>query len=197
MNKAKRAESEQVLLGIEGEAAAIYFACFPNLLTSSEGNELANFSFETRNRRPPTDPVNAMLSLAYALLTRLFSVSITVTGLDPCMGLYHRTRHGRPALALDLMEPFRPIIADSCVIQAINNGEVKVSDFVYNGPACALKPGGRKSFIGIFERRVEQETTHPVFGYRVSMRRLIEVQVRLLARFLQNEIPQYPHYLPR
>ncbi len=197
VNKAKRAESEQVLLGIEGEAAAIYFACFPNLLTSSEGNELANFSFETRNRRPPTDPVNAMLSLAYALLTRLFSVSITVTGLDPCMGLYHRTRHGRPALALDLMEPFRPIIADSCVIQAINNGEVKVSDFVYNGPACALKPGGRKSFIGIFERRVEQETTHPVFGYRVSMRRLIEVQVRLLARFLQNEIPQYPHYLPR
>ena len=195
--KAKQAKSEQILLGIEGEAAAVYFASFPNLLVASEDDRVANFSFQTRNRRPPTDPVNAMLSLAYSMLTRLFSVSISVTGLDPCMGLYHRTRHGRPALALDLMEPFRPIVADSCVIQAINNGEVKVKDFIFNGPACSLQPGGRKSFIGIFERRLEQETTHPVFGYRVSMRRLIEVQVRLLARYLQNEIPVYPHYLPR
>ena len=95
------------------------------------------------------------------------------------------------------MEPFRPIVADSCVIQAINNGEVKPGDFVFNGPACSLKPGGRKAFIAAFERRMEQETTHSLFGYRVSMRRLIEVQARLLARHLQGEIVPYPHYLPR
>ena len=103
----------------------------------------------------------------------------------------------RPALALDLMEPFRPIVADSCVIQAINNGEVKPGDFVFNGPACSLKTNGRKAFIAAFERRLEQETTHPLFGYRVSMRRLIEVQARLFARHLQGEIDPYPHYLPR
>ncbi len=185
------------LLGIEGEAAAVYFACFENMLATDAKESLAAFSFSTRNRRPPTDPVNAMLSLAYALLTRTFATTISATGLDPYMGLYHRPRQGRPALALDVMEPFRPIVADSCVIQAVNNGEVKPGDFVFNGPACALKPGGRKAFMAAFERRMEQETTHPLFGYRVSMRRLIDVQARLLARYLQGELSTYPHYLPR
>ncbi len=192
-----RAQDAQQLLGMEGEAAAIYFARFENML-STEGKEgLATFSFSTRNRRPPTDPVNAMLSLAYALLVRAMTATIASVGLDPYMGFYHRPRHGRPALSLDLMEPFRPIVADSCVIQAVNNGEVKPSDFVFNGPACALKPGKNKALIAAFERRMEQETTHPLFGYRVSMRRLIEVQIRLLARYLQGEIPTYPHYVPR
>lgn len=194
---APHASHAQQLLGIEGEAAAIYFACFENMLTMDADEGLAAFSFSTRNRRPPTDPVNAMLSLAYALLTRTFATAISATGLDPYMGLYHRPRHGRPALALDLMEPFRPIVADSCVVQAVNNGEVKLGDFVFTGPACALKPGGRKALIAAFERRMEQETTHPLFGYRVSMRRLIDVQARLLARHVQGEIPSYPHYLPR
>ena len=195
--QAPHAESAQQLLGIEGEAAATYFACFENILAADEKEGLAAFSFSTRNRRPPTDPVNAMLSLAYALLTRAFTTAISATGLDPYLGFYHRPRHGRPALALDLMEPFRSIVADSCVIRAVNNGEVKPGDFVFNGPACALKPGGRKAFIAAFEHRMEQETTHPLFGYRVSMRRLIDVQMRLLARHLQGEIPTYPHYLPR
>jgi CRISPR-associated exonuclease Cas4/CRISPR-associated protein Cas1 len=106
-------------------------------------------------------------------------------------------RHGRPALALDMMEPYRPIIADSTVINVVNNGEVKPTDFVRNGPACALKPAGRKAFIAAYERRLDLETTHPVFGYRVSMRRLIHVQMRLLARHLDGEIDYYPHYTPR
>lgn len=187
----------QQLLGVEGEAASIYFASFENMLAKFAKKNLAEFSFSTRNRRPPTDPVNAMLSLAYALLTRSFTIIISSTGLDPYMGFYHRPRHGRPALALDLMEPFRPIVADSCVIQVINNGEVKPTDFVFNGPACSLKPSGRKALIAAFERRMEQETTHPLFGYQISMRRLIDIQARLLARHLQGEIPVYPHYLPR
>ncbi len=195
--RAAYAENAQQLLGIEGEAAAIYFARFENMPAPNANEGVAAFSFSTRNRRPPTDPVNAMLSLGYALLARTFATTISATGLDPYMGLYHRPRHGRPALALDLMEPFRPIITDSYVIQAINNGEVKPSDFVFNGPSCALKPGGRKAFMAAFERRMEQETAHPVFGYRVSMRRLIDVQARLLARHLQGEILAYPHYLPR
>ena len=197
VQRVPRAKDDRQLLGTEGEAAAIYFACFENMLAEGGKEDVPAFAFAKRNRRPPTDPVNAMLSLAYALLTRVFTTAISATGLDPYMGLYHRPRHGRPALALDLMEPFRPIVADSCVIQAINNGEVKPGDFVFNGPACSLKTGGRKAFIAAFDRRLEQETTHPLFGYRVSMRRLIEVQARLFARHLQGEIVPYPHYLPR
>ena len=197
VQRVPRARDDAQLLGVEGEAAAIYFACFEKMLGTGGKEGLASFAFSKRNRRPPTDPVNAMLSLAYALLTRVFTTAISSTGLDPYLGFYHRPRHGRPALALDLMEPFRPIVADSCVIQAVNNGEIKPGDFVANGPACSLKPSGRKAFIAAFERRMEQETTHPLFGYRVSMRRLIEVQARLLARHLQGEIATYPHYLPR
>ena len=197
VQRVPRAKDDRQLLGVEGEAAAIYFACFENMLAEGAKEDVPAFAFAKRNRRPPTDPVNAMLSLAYALLTRVFTTAISATGLDPYMGLYHRPRHGRPALSLDLMEPFRPIVADSCVIQAINNGEIKPGDFVFNGSACSLKTNGRKAFIAAFERRLEQETTHPLFGYRVSMRRLIEVQVRLFARHLQGEIVPYPHYLPR
>ena len=195
--KALHAGDVPHLLGLEGEAAAIYFAHFEKMLGVEPTSGMARFSFTTRNRRPPTDPVNAMLSFSYALLVRLFNNTISATGLDPYLGLYHRPRHGRPALALDLMEPFRSILADSTVIQVVNNREVGPNHFVFNGPACSMTPPGRKRLIAAFERRIEQVTTHPLFGYRVSMRRLIEVQVRLLARHFQGEIVEYPHYLPR
>jgi len=195
--RSEHAKDASVLLGIEGEAAAIYFAHLGNMIRIQDSQYADAFSFTNRSRRPPADPINAMLSFAYAVLTRVFSVTIMSTGLDPYMGLYHRPRHGRPALALDLMEPFRPIIADSCVIQVINNSEIRPKDFVHTGNACALTPRGRKAFLRAFERRIEQQTTHPVFKYRISMRRLIEVQARLLARHLQGEISDYPHYLPR
>ena len=194
---ALQARSVQQLLGVEGEGAAVYFGAFGEMLAAGGDNPVVAFSFERRNRRPPADPVNAMLSLAYALLARTLATTVSAVGLDEYMGFYHRPRHGRPALALDLMEPFRPILSDSSVIQVVNNGEVKPKDFVFNGKACALKPSGRKALIAAFERRMEQETTHPVFGYRVSMRRLLEVQARLLGRFLQGEVASYPHYLPR
>ncbi len=195
--EAATATGVQQLLGMEGDGAAIYFRFFNRMLASPRGSAMEKFEFTTRNRRPPTDPVNAMLSLAYALLARTFTNVASSVGLDPYFGFYHRPRHGRPALALDLMEPFRPTVADSSVVQVINNGEVRPSHFVRSGNACALKPRGRRAFIAAFERRLEQETTHPVFGYRVTMRRLIEVQARLLTRFLQGELREYPHYLPR
>lgn len=196
--RAEHATNSPELLGLEGEAAATYFRCLDRMIASPEGGDVAaGFSFEKRNRRPPEDPVNAMLSLAYALLTRTFLATLQSVGFDPYRGFYHVIRHGRPALALDMMEPYRPIIADSAVVNAVNNGEVKLDGFFWNGPACSLKSGARKALIAAYERRLDQETTHPLFGYRVSMRRLIEVQVRLLARHLDGEIKDYPHYTPR
>ncbi len=202
--RARAAPDGNTLLGLEGEAAAVYFRAFSALLKVPDAENAGDappalpiFRFERRNRRPPTDPVNALLSFAYAMLTRTFTVTLSAIGFDPYLGFYHRPRYGRPALALDLMEPFRPIVADSTVLQAINNGEVRPDDFLHGGAGTALKPAGRKRFIAAFERRLAQETTHPVFGYRLTMRRLIEVQGRLFARFLMGEIKDYPHYLPR
>lgn len=197
LRRVARAPDLQGLLGVEGSAAARYFGAFTNLLkdTGPEGNFA--FDFKTRNRRPPTDPVNAMLSYAYSLLVRVWHVTLSALGLDPYLGFYHQPRYGRPALALDLMEPFRPLIADSTVIQAINNGEVRPTDFVAAAGSVNLSPDGRKRFIGTFERRMSLEVTHPLFGYRVSYRRLLELQARLLARHLLGELNEYPGFTPR
>ncbi len=190
-----------MLLGIEGDAAAVYFRAFAGLIKTPDDKpdtgDLAPFRFEARNRRPPTDPINAMLSLAYAMLTRHLTIALTSVGLDPYRGFYHAPRYGRPALALDIMEPFRAIIADSVVLSAVNTGEVGPSDFIVAATGTALTQAGRRRFVEAFERRLSQETTHPVFGYQVSMRRLLLVQARLLSRFLLGELPSYPHYLPR
>lgn len=191
------------LLGLEGDAAAVYFRAFAGLIappgekSERADGSLAPFRFEARNRRPPTDPVNAMLSLAYAMLTRHLTITLASVGFDPYRGFYHAPRYGRPALALDLMEPFRPIIADSVVLSAINTGEVGPGDFVVAPAGTALTQAGRRRFIEAFERRLSQETTHPVFGYQLSMRRMLVMQARLLSRFLLGELPSYPHYLPR
>lgn len=192
-----------VLLGLEGDAAAVYFRAFAGLIKPPDdrqeraAGDLAAFRFDARNRRPPTDPVNAMLSLAYAMLTRHLTITLTSVGLDPYRGFYHAPRYGRPSLALDIMEPFRAIIADSTVLSAINTGEVGPNDFVVAVTGTALTQAGRRRFVEAFERRLSQETTHPVFGYQVSMRRMLLVQARLLSRFLLGELPSYPHYLPR
>ena len=159
------------LLGMEGDAATTYFRAFSGLLKQPDTDgELAPFRFEVRNRRPPTDPVNAMLSFAYAMLTRHLTIAVASVGLDPYRGFYHAPRYGRPALALDVMEPFRSLIADSVVLPAINTGEVGPNDFVVAVTGTALTQAGRRRFVEAFERRLSQETTHPVFGYQVSMR---------------------------
>lgn len=196
-NSVKRAADLQQLLGIEGAAASVYFGAFSNLIRQPDPERALAFDFTTRNRRPPTDPVNALLSFAYTLLVRSWTVTLSAVGFDPYRGFYHQPRYGRPALALDLMESFRPLIADSCVVQAINNGEVRPSDFVSAAGAVNLTADGRKRFIGVFERRMSHEVTHPLFGYKVSYRRLLELQARLLGRFLLGEIPDYPDFRTR
>lgn len=197
--------SLSALLGVEGDAAGVYFRAFAGLLGApadkdrSRGPEggLATFRFDARNRRPPTDPVNALLSLAYAMLTRHLTITLASVGFDPYRGFYHAPRYGRPALALDVMEPFRPIVADSVVLSAVNTGEIGPDDFVVAATGTALTQAGRRRFVEAFERRLSQETTHPVFGYQLSLRRMLVVQARLLSRFLLGELPGYPHYLPR
>jgi len=192
--KSESAESIPSLLGIEGTAARSYFAAFSGML---KGAGAETFDLDGRNRRPPRDPINALLSLAYSLLTKDFAQVIASAGLDPLLGFYHQPRFGRPALALDLMEEFRPIIADSTVISAINNGVVEAGDFISHPTGVALRPAGRRGFISAYERRMDQLVTHPVFGYRVSYRRVLEVQARLFGRFLMGEIPSYPEFRTR
>ncbi len=196
---ARRAATTAELLGVEGDAAATYFRAFSGMLAppGTEDDEVAPFRFDRRNRRPPADPVNAMLSLAYAMLTRQFANALATVGLDPYRGFLHAPRYGKPALALDLMEPFRPIVADSVVLSVVNTGEIAAGDFVTAPTGVALTPAGRRRFIGAYERRLSQETTHPLFGYKLSMRRLILLQARLLCRRLLGELESYPHYLPR
>jgi CRISP-associated protein Cas1 len=195
--QAGRAEGLPELLGIEGSGARRYFEYLHSMISPDKRDDKMGFDFAGRNRRPPKDPVNALLSFGYAMLTREWTVTLSAIGLDPYRGFFHQLRHGRPALALDMMEPFRPLVADSTVLTAINNGEVKPGDFVRSAAGCNLKPEGRKSFIAAFERRLGQEVTHPIFGYKISYRRLFEVQARLLVRYLAGEIPRYPNFLTR
>ena len=194
---AARVRSLSVLLGVEGTAAARYFRAFPAMISEALRTGPAAFDFAKRNRRPPTDPVNALLSFTYSLLVRAWTVTLAAVGFDPFRGLYHQPRYGRPALALDLMEPFRPLLADSVVLQVINNGEVQANDFRTAAGAVALTPDGRRHLIAAFERRLSHEIVHPLFGYRVSYRRLMEMQARLLGRYLLGEIPAYPNFMTR
>jgi CRISPR-associated protein Cas1 len=138
-----------------------------------------------------------MLSLAYALLTRDLVSTCFTAGFDPYIGFYHQPRFGRPALALDLMEGFRPLIADSAVLTAINSRMVRPSDFVSSGGAVALTAAGRKGLIRAYEQRMDNLVTHPLFGYRVGYRRVLEIQVRLFARVIQGELSRYPGFETR
>ncbi len=195
-----QATSTESLLGVEGAAAHDYFSAFSGMIKQrarKEDESALTFDFNGRNRRPPTDPVNAMLSYAYSLLTKDLTVTAFFVGLDPFLGFYHRPRFGRPALALDLMEEFRPLIADSVVISVINNGIVTPGDFIRRGPSVALNDVARKKFIQAYENRMDSLIAHPVFGYRISYRRALEVQTRLMARVISGEIPDYPAFTTR
>ncbi|HZT29604.1 MAG TPA: CRISPR-associated endonuclease Cas1 [Bryobacteraceae bacterium] len=204
--RAEKATSLEELLGLEGNAARLYFGGFAGMIkvddqdgTPENGSATGRFpfDFEGRNRRPPRDPVNALLSLAYSLLAKDLTVACYAVGFDPYIGYYHQPRFGRPALALDLMEPFRPLIADSAVLTAVNTGMVTARDFVRVGGSVALTASGRKGFFRAYELRMDSLVTHPLFDYRVSYRRLLEIQARLLARVLEGEIAEYPVFTTR
>ncbi|MCZ7620406.1 MAG: CRISPR-associated endonuclease Cas1 [Myxococcota bacterium] len=186
---ALRAESIDVLRGHEGNGARLYFSRFASLIREMTFRE--RFDLEGRNRRPPRDPVNALLSFAYSMLVREWVTVCRTVGFDPFLGFYHAPRYSRPSLALDLMEAFRPLCADSTVVRAINNGEVGPADFVERMGAVNLTDGGRRKFLRSFEQRLSQEVVHPIFGYRLSYRRVLEIEARLLARYLLGELSSY------
>ncbi|MFM9964048.1 MAG: CRISPR-associated endonuclease Cas1 [Planctomycetaceae bacterium] len=209
---AERATALPQLLGIEGNSARLYFENFPGMLKVDRDEDCGttlrvvnrdaerratNFDFTNRNRRPPRDPVNALLSLAYSMLSKDLSIVCHAVGFDPYLGFYHQPRYGRPALALDLMEPFRPLIADSAVLSAINTRMISPRDFIRTGQAVALTPDGRKAFYRAYEQRMDTLVTHPLFGYRVTYRRVLEIQTRLLARYITGEIRDYPSFITR
>jgi len=188
---AQQAADLDRLRGMEGAGSAAYFEVFDHLLRNDE------FSFPGRARRPPTDPVNALLSFGYALLAAEVSTAVSIVGLDPYVGYLHAARYGRPSLALDLMEEFRPLIVDSVVLRALNNREFTPSDFEAELGAVRLSDGARKRFLQSYEERLNDEITHPTFEYKATYRRCLELQVRLLAKTLADEIPTYPPFLTR
>jgi len=195
IKRVDHAESTASLLGLEGNLAGHYFKHFALMFKAAHFE--TQWDFNGRNRRPPRDPINALLSFGYALLTKSFTVAVSAEGLDPWWGLYHQPRHGRPSLALDLMEPFRPLIVDSAVISAVNTGMVKQRHFQTSSAGCILQPAGRKNFIRAYEARLDQLVTHPTFGYRCSWRSMISLQVRMFARWLRGDVPQMPDIVTR
>jgi CRISPR-associated protein Cas1 len=131
------------------------------------------------------------------MLVKEVTIAVGAVGFDPMLGFFHRPRYGRPSLALDLAEEFRPLIADSVVLMLINNGEVTPESFIRRAGGVALTDPGRRAVLAGIERRFDTLVTHPIFGYRISYRRVLEVQARLLARALLGEIPEYPSFCTR
>lgn len=196
-DQAAEAASVETLLGIEGAAARLYFEAFPTMLKSSGDLPGGLFDFAQRNRRPPRDAINCLLSYGYSLLTKELTVTTLAVGFDPYLGFYHRPRYGRPALALDLAEEFRPLVVESMVLTLVNNGELGPSDFVVRAGGVSLTREGRRTVTRAFERRLDTEVTHPIFKYRITYRRVLEVQARLLGALLLGEIDEYVAFVTR
>ncbi len=178
------------LLGLEGAASAAYFGVFADLFHDDWG-------FHGRKRRPPTDPINALLSYGYTLLLNHAASACQIVGFDPHIGFLHSTQYGKPALALDIMEEFRAPIVDSVVLSVLNNGILQHDDFDETLGAYHLRDKGRKRFLQKFEERLNAEIKHPVFGYKASYRKCLELQVRLVSKWLMGDIPVYKPFSVR
>ena len=183
--RARKAHSNPELFGVEGEAAAIYFSAFGSMLKSP------TLTMTVRTRRPAADPVNACLNLAYTLLLNDVIRALIACGLDPHAGFLHSSNRNKPALALDLCEEFRPLVADSVVVRGFNNGEIDVKGFSSSFGSCVMNPDTRKALIAGYERRIQTTFRHPVFGYEITWRRAIEVQARMLLGVLDGTQPRY------
>ncbi|AEE17588.1 type I-C CRISPR-associated endonuclease Cas1c [Treponema brennaborense] len=180
--------------GIEGDAARRYFSVFDQLILSSD----PGFAFEDRNRRPPRDPVNALLSYTYTLLYHDMRSALECSGLDPAVGFLHRDRPGRLSLALDLMEEFRPFFADRLVLSLINKKIITASDFETTASGAVLmNDAARKNLIQAYQKRKEGVVMHPYVAKKMHIAILFQVQAQLLARYIRGDIDGYPVYLWR
>ena len=191
---ARDAPSVDELRGCEGNAARVYFAAFTSLVRTNRND----FEFVERSKRPPRDPINALLSFIYALLTSDCVAALEGVGLDPQVGFLHALRPGRPALALDLIEEFRSYIADRLALTLINRAQITLKDFdERTGGAWSLNEGGRKTVLVEYQNRKKQELTHPVTQSQIPLGLAPHIQARLLARHLRGDLPAYPPFIPK
>ena len=182
------------LRGMEGDAARVYFGVFNHLIVSPSNG----FSFNGRNRRPPMDPVNCMLSFVYTLLLHDVRSALESVGLDSAVGYLHRDRPGRPGLALDMMEEFRPIIADRLVLSLINRGQAALKDFtVHETGAVTMSDELRKTVLVTWQKRKQDEILHPFIGEKMPVGLLFSTQALLLARYLRGDLDAYPAFVWR
>jgi CRISPR-associated protein Cas1 len=180
--------------GLEGEAARVYFACLDRIITKNR----EGFRMHGRNRRPPRDRINALLSFLYVMLLNDCISAIEGVGLDPQMGFLHAMRPGRPSLGLDLMEEFRPILADRLALTLINLRQIVPEEFEERaGGAVYLNEKGRKKVVTAYQKRKQDEVQHPVLGQTLAIGLIPHVQARLLARHLRGDIDAYTPYLYR
>jgi CRISP-associated protein Cas1 len=176
------------LRGLEGAGSAAYFGCFDRLIQNP------NFNFKSRVRRPPTDPVNSLLSLGYSLLRHDVQSAVNIVGFDPYLGYLHYQRYGRPSLALDLMEEFRPLIVDAMVLNTINKKLLSPDDFTSEpiSNAVSLTKEGLKIFLRLYEQKKQSKFKHPVLKRQCTYQEAFEIQARLLAKYLMSETDKYP-----
>lgn len=191
MKEARNCEDLECLQGIEGKAAQVYFQNFGDLILQQKGD----FSFDTRNRRPPLDRVNAMLSFVYSILTHDCEAALEAVGLDPYIGFIHRPRPGRSSLALDLVEEFRASLADRFVLYCINQKVIHADDFdIQESGAVTLNDKGRKAFLAEWQSRKKESLTHPFLKEKINWGLVPYVQALLLARNLRGDIEEYPPF---
>ncbi|WP_425396496.1 type I-C CRISPR-associated endonuclease Cas1c [Aeoliella sp.] len=187
-----QASSVDIVRGLEGEAATQYFAAFPHLLT----RPAVEFEFTKRTRRPPTDPINALMSFVYSLLLHDVRSACEATGRDAAVGYLHRDRPGRPGLALDLMEEFRPYLADRLVFSLINRGQVSPSGFqTQETGGVVMDDATRKRVLVAWQERKQEEIKHPFTGDRMTVGLLPHLQARILARHLRGDLDAYPPFV--
>lgn len=190
----READDLDFVRGLEGEAARSYFGVFGYFIRG----DVAAFGVDGRTRRPPRDRANALLSFLYALVRSECSSALEGVGLDPQVGYLHTLRPGRPALALDLMEEFRPLLADRLAIRLINRRQLQARHFEATpGGAVHLTDDGRRAVIAAYQERKEQPVTHPLLKQKVPLGLVPHVQARLLARHLRAELPHYPPFIAR
>ena len=180
------------LRGCEGDAAHIYFSVFDHLIVAQK----ETFSFQERNRRPPMDKVNALLSFIYTLLVHDIRSALETVGLDPAVGFLHRDRPGRPSLALDLMEEFRPFLADRLVLSLINRQQVQAKGFQKSDSgAVPMTDETRKTLLVAYQERKQEEMMHPFLDEKVSIGLMFHTQALLMARYLRGDLDGYPPFI--
>ena len=196
IDRAKRdvlnATSKEQVRGLEGDAASCYFSVFPKLIV----NQNADFPFNGRNRQPPKDAVNAMLSLAYTLLTNDVTSALETVGLDPYVGFLHTLRPGRASLALDIVEELRAYLGDRFVLSLINRKQITASDFLNQGDeGVVLTENGKKTFLTAWQNRKKEVVTHPFLQEKIPVGLIPHAQAMLLARCIRGDLDAYPVFL--